>query len=315
MNKTLIIGAILIAGLIVAGAIVSVNRPGVETLPSDKVGEKIISFINEELFQGAGTASLKDITKESGLYKMKILVNGQEVDSYATLDGEFFFPDAFNLSEFSIPESSTEPTSCGDINKSNNPLLEAFVVSKCPFGLQAQRILNNVVKNIPSLINSIKIRYIGAIVNNEITAMHGEPEAQENLRQICLREEQADKYWTYIDCHLKSGEVDSCLTGIDTSNLNACMTDSSRGLKYAQEDFDVQELYGVTGSPTLILNGGKVSEYDFGGRTAQALKSLACCGFENQPNFCSQNLNTDSAATGFSEDYASGDSNGGGDCQ
>jgi len=314
MNKY-IIGAILIAGLIVAGAIVSVNRSDVETLPSDEVSKKIINFINQELLQGTGTASLKDITKESGLYKMKIVVNEQEIDSYATLDGKLFFPDVFNLSEILTPENSTNPTSCEDINKSDNPLFEVFVVSKCPFGLQAQRILNNVVKNIPSSANSIKVRYIGAIVNNKITAMHGDPEAQENLRQICLREEQADKYWTYIDCHIKQGEVDSCLSGIDTNSLSACMSDSSRGLKYAQEDFDVQELYGVTGSPTLILNGERVSEYDFGGRTAQAFKSLLCCGFGSQPDFCSQDLNADSAAAGFSEDYASGSSGSSGDCE
>ena len=93
------------------------------------------------------------------------------------------------------------------------------------------------------------------------------------------------------------------------------MTDSSRGLRYAQEDFDAQELYGVTGSPTLILNGQRVSENDFGGRTAQALKSLLCCGFESQPGFCSQDLNADPAATGFSEDYASGNSGSSGDCE
>ena len=204
-NKYLIIGAILIAGLIVAGAIVSVNRPDVETLSSDEVSKKIIDFINQELLQGAATASLKDITKESGLYKMKIVVNEQEIDSYATLDGKLFFPDVFDLSEISSPEEGS-PVSCEDINKLNNPLLEVFVVSKCPFGIQAQRILNNVVKNTPSLTGNIKVKYMGAIVNNEITAMHGDPEAQENLRQICLREEQADKYWTYIDCHIKGAK-------------------------------------------------------------------------------------------------------------
>lgn len=312
MNKY-IIGAILIASLIVAGAIVSVNRSDsdVKVLSSDEVSEKIMGFINQELLQGAVVASLKEITKENGLYKMKIVVNEQEVDSYATLDGNLFFPDAFDLSEISVPEDSTNPTSCEDINKSNNPMLEAFVVSQCPFGIQAQRILNNVVKSIPSLANSIKVRYIGAIVNNKITAMHGDPEAQENLRQICLREEQADKYWIYIDCHIKNGEVDGCLTGIDTSGLNSCMNDNSRGLKYAQEDFDIQELYRVTGSPTLVLNGNRVSEYDFGGRTAQAFKSLICCGFGNQPSFCSQDLNADSAASGFSEDYSSVSSSSG----
>jgi hypothetical protein len=320
MNKNLIIGAILIAGLIIAGAIVSVNRSDVKTVPSDEVGQKIIDFVNSELLQGRATASLTSITKEKGLYKINLSIGDQEIESYVTTDGNLFFPDAFNLEEFGLeaPEGSSQNSSfCQDTRKSASPLVEAFVVSECPFGLQMQRILNRVVKNIPSLAGNIKVRYMGAIENNKITAMHGDSEAQENLRQICLREEQPDKYWPYIDCHIQAGEVNGCLdvTGVDINGLNACMDSSSRGLNYAQGDFNLQDAYQVTGSPTLLLNGEEASEYEFGGRTSQALKDLLCCGFENQPAFCSQQLDVDSAATGFSESYASGDSNSSGSCE
>jgi hypothetical protein len=148
---------------------------------------------------------------------------------------------------------------------------------------------------------------MGSVVNGKITAMHGDAEAQENLRQICIRDEQNSKYWSYINCHIKKGDVDGCLTtaGIDKTKLNSCTTDPNKGLKYAQVDFDMQNKYDVTGSPTLILQDGQISEFDFGGRNTEALKNMICAGFNSQPGICGTKLNTASAASSFSETYAS----------
>ena len=170
-----------------------------------------------------------------------------------------------------------------------------------------QRILAEVVSNAPSLADSIKVRYIGTIESGKITSMHGDAEAQENLRQICIREEQAAKYWAYVSCYIKaSGSTDSCLASaaVDTAKLNTCMTDATKGLVYAQADFDKAGTYGVSGSPTMIMNGKTVSEFDFGGRTADAVKTLLCCGFTTKPSACSTALNTAQAATSFSATYA-----------
>jgi hypothetical protein len=137
--------------------------------------------------------------------------------------------------------------------------------------------------------------------------MHGNAEAQENLRQICIREEQPTKYWSYLSCFIKlTNSSESCLTeaSVDKTSLNSCMTDSNKGLKYAQVDFNLADSFSVSGSPTLILNGESVSEFDFGGRTAEALKTVLCCGFNQEPSVCSQQLKTDQAATGFSPAYS-----------
>jgi len=176
--------------------------------------------------------------------------------------------------------------------------------------------LNEIVKNIPALTANIKVKYIGSISGGKVTSMHGDEEAKENLRQICIREEQGEKYWNYIDCHIKEGKVEECLksVGIDERKLNECQNDPNRGLKYAQEDFKSQEKYGVQGSPTLVLNGEEVSEFNFGGRTAEAVKTLICCGFNQKPEFCNKKLAEDQASTGFSPTY-SGSSKGGGSCQ
>jgi hypothetical protein len=89
------------------------------------------------------------------------------------------------------------------------------------------------------------------------------------------------------------------------------MTNPEKGVKYAQEDFSAQNQYGVSGSPTLILNGNRVSEFDFGGRSAEAVKTMLCCSMEDESNACSQELYTAQANTGFAETYSAGSTGGG----
>lgn len=284
----------------------------------------IISWIN--LFGGASEEQAKanvqayldtlqiqeevvigDVVKDHGLYKVTINIANQPIESYVSKDGNILFTQAIDLTVPPLTGSTTqEPKkTCEDIPKSEKPLLEVFVVSYCPYGTQMQRILSEI-----PLKDNIKVRYLGAIENGQVTAMHGAEEAAENLRQICIREEQPDKYWDYVNCFIKAGDSEGCLksANIDTSALEICM--AGKGIDYAKEDFDLQVKYQVQGSPTLILNKEQASEFDFGGRTAEAVKILLCCSYKDQPAECSQELQTQNAATGFSTAYSGTTSSG-----
>jgi len=284
---------------------------------AEETTQKAIDFISKNMLDGAG-AVLVSVSEESGVYKFKMKIDEEEYDSYLTKDGKILFPSGINLVE---PEETTatattteaKKMTCDDVEKIKEPVLEAFVVSQCPFGLQMQRILNEIVKNIPQLASYVKVEYMGAIEKGKITSMHGDEEAQENLRQICLREEQPNNFWAYIDCYIKGEKVDPCLeiAKADVSGLTDCMADQNRGLAYAQKDFDAQNKYKVTGSPTLILDGETISEFDFGGRTAEAVKTMLCCGFQDKPEFCNQTLSAESANTSFSSGYSSAGSDAG----
>jgi len=282
---------------------------------AEETVQKAIDFISKNMLDGA-EAVLVSVSEESGVYKFKMKVDADEFDSYLTKDGKILFPSGITLvaPEENNTAAAGEKMTCDDINKTKEPVLEAFVVSQCPFGVQMQRILNEIVKNIPQAASYIKVEYMGAIEEGKITSMHGDEEAQENLRQICLREEQPNNLWPYIDCHIKEGNVDACLqtAQVDVSKLTGCLTDGSRGLAYAEKDFANDSKYEITGSPTLILDGGKVSEFDFGGRTAEAVKTMFCCAFQEKPEFCGITLSTESANSSFSPTYSSTESNAGG---
>lgn len=207
---------------------------------------------------------------------------------------------------------------CSDIAKSNQPLLEAFIVSQCPFGLQMQRIMAEMISELPQCKDYLKVGYIGSIANDNITSMHGNEEAEENLRQICIRDEQSDKYWDYINCYMKEGKSADCLknVSVDHGMLGSCINESSRGLAYAQKDFDLANEFRITASPTLMMNGKTVNEFDFAtnttdGRSPEALKEILCCGFKNKPTFCSEELNKTKAKTMFEVNVTSADEDAG----
>ena len=282
---------------------------GTTTISASDAGAKAVAYINNNLVQAGSTATLVSSVDDGDVYKITTSYQSSNIDIYMTKDGKWLFVSTpYDVTQ-PLPTTTTEPKkTCADMTKAAASQLQAFVVSSCPYGLQMQRVLAEIVKNIPSLASSIKVRYIGAVTNGQITSMHGDAEAQENLRQICIREEQPDKYWPYVSCYIQAGSSASCLTsaGVDQTKLSACTSDSSKGLAYAQADFALTDKYGVSGSPTLIMNGETVSEFDFGGRSADAVKTLLCCGFTTQPSACSTTVTTDQAATSFSTAYASG---------
>ena len=290
-----------------------------DILSSEKAGEMALNYINQNILKDSGlTASLiEEPVVKNGVYELKLKIEDSEFNSYLTKDGGLLFPEAIALEEenLSTEESPQKSIGCEDVKKEQKPVLEAFVVAYCPYGTQMQRILVEIVKNISELSENIRIEYMGQIQDGKITAMHGEKEAQENLTQICLREEENSKYFSYLSCFLKKGDSPECLkeAGVDQEKLEGCKNDESRGLTYAQGDFDLQNKYQVSGSPTLILNGQNISEFDFGGRTAEAVKTLLCCGFEGNFAYCDQILTEEQSAAGFSETYSSGES-GSGSC-
>jgi len=287
----------------------------------NEIANKTIDFLNKNIITGNNTASLDSVSEASGILNVTVLYQGRKIPIYVTEDGKLLILSSPVDMTQPIPASTQTkqqqqpgPANCSEVSKTATPELNAFVVSNCPYGLQMQRVLVPVEQFFGNKAD-IKIRYIGSVISDgkNITSMHGDKEAVENLRQICIREEQSDKYWNYIACYIQKGDTNNCLTNanIDETKLNTCINDPTKGISYAKEDFTLVSQYGVQGSPTLILNGVQTSEFNFGGRTADALKTVICCAFSQQPSGCSQKLSTDTANTGFSETYSGGSATGG----
>ncbi|MFO7807495.1 MAG: hypothetical protein R6V40_03705 [Candidatus Moraniibacteriota bacterium] len=61
--------------------------------------DKAEKFIKGSLVQEGAGVEVKGATEENDLYKVTVGVQGQEIDSYITKDGENFFPQAMNIEE------------------------------------------------------------------------------------------------------------------------------------------------------------------------------------------------------------------------
>ena len=302
-----LVALVLFIAALGAGVFLKVNR---DRMVNAK--EKIIPGIVQKLDPSVKLKEVVNLKEESGLYvfdiKLDVAGKEQSFTSYMTRDSKYFFTGGIKVadlaknSEVKGTETQQKAMTCEDIKKSDKPVLTAFVVSDCPFGLQMQRVMKTAFAEEPDMQNYMDVRYIGEIKDGKITSMHGDKEAQENLRQICIREEQKTLYWPYVSCYMKEGKSLECLSeaGVNQTQLQTCMSDAQKGLAYAQKDFDLSQKYNAGGSPTLVLNDTVVSEFDFGGRNADSLKQLICCGSNAKQGFCSKTLSKDDAATMYS---------------
>ena len=298
----------LIIALLIGVAVVKRGRDKMVELKTKTIPETVVKLAGE----GTVVNSVSNLKTVSGVYAfdLDLTISGQtqKFTSYMTKDGSIFFAGGTVMTEIGetpAAQAEAQPKlTCQDVSKAATPKVSGFIVADCPFGLQMQRVMARAIGEQPALATVLDVKYIGTIENGKITSMHGDAEAQENLRQICIREEQKALYWPYVSCYMKAnGQSASCLasTGVNVSNVTACMADATRGNMYAQKDFDLAEKFDIGSSPTLLVNDNQiVSEFDFGGRTADALRQVSCCASTTEGAYCKTPLSTDTVATSFS---------------
>jgi glutaredoxin len=193
-----------------------------------------------------------------------------------------------------------------NIPKSDKPKVELFVMSNCPYGLQMEKAFvpaYDLLKNKADMT----IKFVSYI-------MHGKEELDENTRQYCAQEQDKDKYYAYLKCYATSQDSAGCmkLAGLNESKINSCVdkTNSKFGIldKYNDQTTwlsgryplypiheELNNKYGVQGSPTLVINGVQVEA----GRTPEAIKSVICAAFNKAPSECAQALALASPQPGF----------------
>ena len=145
-NKLFIPLAIIIVGFLVAATVAYTNfsksPDQVEAISLEEAGEKVISFINDNVLQGQATASLIETLEKNGLYEVKFEVEGEKVDWYITKNGTFIFPQAIDLNEFESTPKPAEETgkTIGNFSVSNDeicledgkPVVYFFGSANCP---------------------------------------------------------------------------------------------------------------------------------------------------------------------------------------
>jgi len=272
-------------------------------MTSDEAADKAVNFIESNLLSEGQTITLKGVEEDNQLYVVRLEVGGQEFKSYITKDGKLLFPSAVDMEEVeSTPQQATPPPS-GNVPKKEKTEVDLFVMSYCPYGMQAQKAMVPVMELLGDKAD-IKIRFVNYI-------MHGKEEIDENTVQYCIQKEQGNKMVSYLGCFLESQDSEACLVeaGVDKGKLDSCISEADKQFsieadyadkgswsngrypKYRVDD-GLNNKYSVSGSPTLIINGQSYS----GSRTPEGFKQAICAGFENPPEECSEVLSGGTAA-------------------
>jgi len=179
-----------------------------------------------------------------------------------------------------------------DVVKSDKPEVSLFIMSYCPYWLQAQKWLLDVMKRMWGIAD-IKIKFVHYL-------MHWAKEGQENVRQYCIQSEQPEKYNAYQECFLKAWEIDSCLASakVDLSDLDDCYADTYKKFdiekniaewgQYPPFGIDAEESKAawVQWSPTLVINWKIVNV----GRSANDYKEAICAAFNTKPAVCNEDF-------------------------
>jgi hypothetical protein len=108
--------------------------------------------------------------------------------------------------------------------------------------------------------------------------MHGQPEVDENIRQLCAIKhyDKNRKYLDYIWCRNKDYKSDNwqtCTggtTGIDSAVIQKCF--DAEGKDLAAKSFAYSEAAGFGASPTWLVNG----KFKFSGIDAETIKTNVC---------------------------------------
>jgi len=298
-----LISTLLLAVLLLA-VLLSTYKPS----DKEKIGKSAIDFINNNLVEGTDKATLVSVEEEAGMYKVTTSYKGQNIPVYVSKDGKYMFVSQPLDMTQNLPQPEQQSTGNFDAPDKDVPEVELYVMSFCPFGVQAENTMKPVFDLLKNKAN-FKIRFIANVNGDDyksVDSLHGSTEAMEDLRQICIMKYyDKDKYWNYLiefdaKCYPSSRDekaLDSCWRevakkfSIDDRKIDEC-SKSKEALDLLKIDEQLTEKYGVRGSPTLIINGATYN----GARTPEAFKQAVCSGFKNIPVECNKTLGENSTS-------------------
>lgn len=270
------------------------------SLSKSKASEKALDFINTYVLTPGMTAELEEISDEGGVYKLNLDIAGEKYQSYMTKDGRLLFPTGLLMV---LPEDDevTGAVSCDLVEKTGKPEVELFVMSQCPFGSIAIKALAPAYELLKDKAD-FKIYFIAnENEDGSFSSLHGQPEVDEDIRQVCAIKHYPDTYYDYLVCiaedYVNAETIwEDCAkaSGMSVSLIEECYK-GDEGAELFSENIKRAEELGIGGSPTYLVNGEKY----VGSRTPEAYKDFICCGYEDVPGECDTELSDSGAqATG-----------------
>jgi len=291
--------AVIVLGVVVVVLLFMMFKGGItgNVISEDAAGEKLTDYLNGMVPEG----EVKYVSASkfgNDLYEIMVNYQEQDLPVYITKDGKYFVQGAVEIEPSSNTNTPSNTQTPQEVPKSDKPKVELFVWGYCPYGVQAQGPLTDVVSLLGNSADFEVVLYYDG---------HGDYETEQNKIQACIQDIAPDKYWAYskgfvdeiypkcsversVDCDKTESVKLMKSLGINDVSIMSCVDD--RGEDLIAEYSARAQSSGVTGSPTLIINGVKVNT----ARNADAFKGAICQAFNNVPSECSEVLDSSAAA-------------------
>ncbi len=183
----------------------------------------------------------------------------------------------------------------------NRPQVDFFVMSYCPYGNQAEELLGPVFEMF-SEDADFNPRYVlysnyqggGPAYcfddDSKYCSMHGIQELNQNLREICVNKHMGTEKWFEFafamndNCNYQN--ADTCWQavaddlGLDKEVITDCF--DNEGMEILAEELRLNQVYGVSGSPTLFFDGERYA----GERSSNGYAAALCSAFDTAPSEC-----------------------------
>jgi len=183
------------------------------------------------------------------------------------------------------------------------PQLDFYVMSYCPYGNQAEELVKEVydVLGDKAEFNPHYVIYSNyggggpsycLDEESKYCSMHGIQELNQGIREVCVDKYMGiEKYFDFVvemNKKCNSRNADSCWQavaeslGLDVKKITDC--EKNEGLEIAAEDKRLNDLLGVSGSPTIFIEGDKYA----GARSAAGYQNALCAKYDEKPSECGE---------------------------
>jgi len=160
--------------------------------------------------------------------------------------------------------------------------LDLFVMSQCPYGVQAEDLIMPIIENFDGDVD-FNLYFIARESGDGFSSLHGQPEVDENMRQLCIIKNNPDKFFDYLrefNPDYRNAETSfeaaADAVGLDAEAIRAC-SETQETKELFIENIEKSGELQVSGSPTIYINGAKYS----GSRSEQGITTALCEAIPN----------------------------------
>jgi len=239
------------------------------------------------------------------------LIDGSEFPIYISKDYRVLYPSVLDVEEFkqqvdeakaSMAEQVQEPA---ELQKTETPEVLLFVMSFCPYGNVAEDAMAPVVDVLGETVYFEPIYIVSRMSDGSWASLHGQVELNQDIREKIIYELYgADVWMDYVyevNAQCDYVNADECwkapaeALGINTTAVEEYFNNQTKVDGLLAKEAALTAAYGVSGSPTLIINGKTQSV----ARTPESYKGAICSAYLSAPEGCGDTLSdTQTAASG-----------------